>query len=199
MGAVKRKKYWINIRTQGPFFLRIAAIWAGGILLLCLILHYLADEELGRSFYSVHLRLRNTWQILLPAVVVSSGISFLLAMVGTFLVTMRESHRLGGPAFKFHRLFNQLAAGYLDTDFKFRKGDLLVDLGEDYRAALAANRQRIARVQDLSRKIEWKVGLLREQIGTDRLSGEQESLLLESASLASELSRAAAAFHVGTP
>lgn len=194
----KRRKYWGNIRSQGPFFLKISSIWAGGIVLLCLLLYYLADEELGRSFYSVHLRIRNTWQILLPAVLVSGGISFLVTMVGTFVFAMHESHRLGGPTFKLRRLFHQLEEGYLDTDFQFRKGDLLIDIGESYRAALEANRERIGNLQDLSRQMEWKTGELQERAAANLLPEQDRALIAECASLAAEMRKASAAFHVGT-
>ena len=204
MGPTKRgftgqRRYWRNIRSLGPLFIRISIIWAGGILLLCVLLYYLADEELGRSFYSVHLRLRNTWQILLPAVLVSGGVSFLAAMAVTFLVAVRESQRWGGPAFKLRRLFQQLAEGYLDTDFRFRKGDMLVDIGESYRAALEANKERIAKLQELSRRMEWKAGALSEKLATGPLAEDEKVLLGECVSLAAEIRNASAAFHVGAP
>lgn len=149
MGNQKRRKYLIDIRTQGPFLLKVGSVCAGGTLLLCVLLYYLTDEELGRSFYSVHLRLRNTWQILFPAVLISGGISFFLTIGTTLLLALRESHRLGGPIYKFNVLFSRLEAGYFGTDFRFRHGDLLYSLGESYRTALQANRERIVAVQEL--------------------------------------------------
>lgn len=146
----KRRKYLVDIRIQGPFFLKAGIVCALGTLLMCLLLYYLADEELGRSFYSVHFRIRNTWQILFPAVLLSGGVSFFLTLATILLLALRESHRLGGPIYKFKILFSRLEAGNFGTDFNFRRGDLLFDLGESYRAALQANRERIAVLQELS-------------------------------------------------
>ncbi len=193
----KRKTFRIHLKAQGPFFLKLSAIWAGGVALLCLLLYYLADEELGRSFYSVHLRIRNTWDILLPAVLVSAGISFLATMAATFLFAVHASARLGGPALKFRALFQQLAEGRLDADFRFRKGDLLSELGESYRAALVANRDRIARLQELSLLLERKTVLLRDKVVSADAAGEDASLAAESASLAAEIREAASAFRAG--
>ena len=138
-----KRKYLIDIRSQIPFLLKIGTVWACGVLLLCGLMYYLADEQLGRSFYSIHQRLRSTWQILLPAVLVSGGISFLFTILVSVALALRESHRLGGPIFKFNKLFKELESGVLHTDFRFRNGDLLYDMGENYRTALQANRDRI--------------------------------------------------------
>lgn len=149
-----RRRYWIDMRSQGPFLLKIASVWAAGVLLLCLLLHYLADEELGRSFYSIHLRLRNTWQILLPAVLISGGVSYFATIGATLFLALRESHRLGGPIHKFQLLFAELEKGGLDTEFRFRKGDLLFALGESYREALLAHVGRLRALRDMGDRAE---------------------------------------------
>lgn len=195
----RRRRYWIDIRTQGPFLLKVGSVWTGGVLLLCLLLYFLADEELGRSFYSVHLRIRNTWQILLPAVVTSGGVSFLLTIGATVWLAMRESHRLGGPVFKFKRLFRQLEEGSFDPDFHLREGDMLIEMGESYRSALTANRDRIASVQELSRKAEAALGNVQARLGSRGLPPEETALLAESLELVTGVRKALKTFHVGAP
>ena len=192
-----RKKYWIDLRSQGPFLLKICSVWAGGTLLLCGLLHFLADEELGRSFYSVHLRLRNTWQILLPAVLLSGGISFLLTIAATLFLAIRQSHRLGGPIYKFTTLFSNLEAGSFSTDFRFRDGDLLYNLGESYRAALQANRDRIRNVQELSRKAQSSVRDLEAKFLLYPLAPEEKLLLVESTELVARLHEASSSLDTG--
>jgi len=192
-----RKKYWIDLRSQGPFLLKICSVWAGGTLLLCGLLYFLADEELGRSFYSVHMRLRNTWQILLPAVLLSGGISFLLTIAATLFLAIRQSHRLGGPIHKFTTLFSGLEAGSFATDFHFRDGDLLFDLGESYRTALQANRDRIRNVQELSRKAQSSVHDLESKLLLYPLSSEEKLLLVESTGLVARLHEASTSLDPG--
>lgn len=197
MERIKRKTYWIDIRSQGPFLLKICSLWAGGTLLLCSLLYFLADEELGRSFYSVHLRIRNTWRILLPAVLLSGGISFLLTITGTLFLALRQSHRLGGPIYKFNVLFSKLEAGSYATDFRFREGDLLYGLGESYRNALQANRERIRSVQDLSRKADASSRELRKRLLLYPLTPEEKILLEESADLAARVAESSSSFDTG--
>lgn len=194
----RRRKYWVDIRMQGPFLLKIGAVWTGGILLLCLLLYFLADEELGRSFYSVHLRIRNTWEILLPAVLVSGGISFLATIGVTVLVAVRESHRLGGPVFKFTRLFRELEEGSFDPGFHFREGDLLAPLGESYRVALESNRKRMAEMQSLGRNVEASLSGLRETIGSREDLPWENTRLTESLEQVTRLRKMLDSFHLGT-
>lgn len=193
----KRRKYLIDIRIQGPFLLKAGAICAAGTLLLCVLLYYLADEEIGRNFYSVHLRIRNTWQVLLPAVLVSGGTSFFLTVGALVLLAIRESHRLGGPIFKFNQLFSRLESGYFGTDFRFRHGDLLFGIGESYRAALQANRDRIAVVQERAREAEALSRDLHSKLLLVPLPPEERAVLEETRDAVARLSDAAQAFDTG--
>lgn len=187
MSDNKRRKYLIDIRTQGPFLLKAGLVCACGTVLLCVLLYYLADEELGRSFYSVHFRIRNTWRILLPAVLISGGISFLLTLGTIILLALRESHRLGGPIYKFNALFSRLEAGNFGTDFNFRQGDLLFGLGESYRAALQTNRERIAALQDLSKKADTLAKSLNSRFLLLPLTPEERAVLEESVAVITRL------------
>lgn len=197
MAAPVRRKYWIDFRSQGPFLFKIGAIWAGGILLLCVLLYYLADEELGRSFYSIHLRLRNTWQVLFPAVLVSGGISYLLTIGATLLLALRESHRLGGPIHKFTRLFSLLEAGHFGIDFRFRKGDVLFGLGESYRSALRANRERILSLQELAETTDSRMNDLCSRLAQRPLPSEDRALLQESAAMVARFREVSSSFLAG--
>ena len=194
----KRRKYLIDIRTQGPFLLKAGLICACGTLLLCVLLYYLADEELGRSFYSVHFRIRNTWRILLPAVLISGGISFFLTLGAIILLAIRESHRLGGPIYKFNTLFSRLEAGNFGTDFTFRKGDLLFGLGESYRAALRTNQERIAPLQELSKKADSLAKSLNSRFLLLPLPPEDRAALEESVAVTSRLREVSQTLDPGT-
>jgi hypothetical protein len=193
----RRRRYWIDIRSQGPFLLKIGSVWAAGVLLLCLLLHYLADEELGRSFYSIHLRLRNTWQILLPAVLVAGGVSYLVTIGATLLLAVRESHRLGGPIYKFRLLFRELGNGVLDTSFRFRNGDILYDLGESYREALQVQADRIRTLQELGDRADRTLSEARLSLGAHGLPAEEMRLLGDSADALARLHEALGKYRIG--
>jgi len=193
----RRRRYWIDIRSQGPFLLKIGSVWAAGVLLLCLLLYYLADEELGRSFYSIHLRLRNTWQILLPAVLVAGGVSYLVTIGATLFLAVRESHRLGGPIHKFRLLFLDLGKGILDTGFRFRNGDILFHLGESYREALRVHAERIRELQDLGDRAHHSLSEARRSLEPRGVPAEEMRRIGESADALERLREALREFRVG--
>ena len=197
MADSTRRRYWIDIRSQGPFLLKIGTVWAAGVLLLCLLLYYLADEELGRSFYSIHLRLRNTWQILLPAVLVAGGVSFLVTIGATLLLAVRESHRLGGPIHKFRLLFRDLGNGILDTGFRFRNGDILFDLGESYREALRIQADRIRTLQELGDRADRTLSEVRLSLDAHGLPAEEMRLVGDSAEAVARLCETLREFRIG--
>jgi len=188
---------WIDVRTQGPFLLKIGSAWAGGVILLCLILYYLADEELGRSFYSIHLRLRNTWEILLPAVLIAGGVSFLATIGATLFLAVRESHRLGGPIHKFRILFQELGKGILDAGFRFRDGDLLFSLGESYREALRGHAERIRDLQDLGDRADRSLSEALDSHAIRGLPPEEMRRIRESADALGRLREALREFRFG--
>lgn len=193
----RRRRYWIDIRSQGPFLLKIGSIWAAGVLLLCLLLYYLADEELGRSFYSIHLRLRNTWQVLLPAVLIAGGVSYLVTIGATLLLAVRESHRLGGPIYKFRLLFRELGNGVLDTGFRFRNGDILRELGESYREALQVQADRIRTLQELGEIADRTLAEARLSLGAHGLPAEEMRLVGDSADALARLRESLREFRIG--
>ena len=197
MTFARRRTYWIDVRTQGPFLLKIGSVWAGGVILLCLSLYYLADEELGRSFYSVHLRLRNPWQILLPAVLIAGGVSYLITIGATLFIAVRESHRLGGPIHKFRLLFLDLGKGILDTGFRFRDRDLLFHLGESYREALRVHAERIRELQDLGDRADRSLSEARRSLETRGLPAEEMRRIGESSDALERLRDALREFRVG--
>ncbi len=193
----RRRRYWIDIRSQGPFLLKIGSVWAAGVLLLCLLLYFLADEELGRSFYSIHLRLRNTWQVLLPAVLLAGGVSYLVTIGATLFLAVRESHRLGGPIYKFRLLFRELGNGVLDTGFRFRNGDILHDLGESYREALQVQADRIRALQELGDLADRTLSEARLSLGAHGLPAEEMRLVGDSADALARLRESLREFRIG--
>lgn len=193
----RRRRYWIDIRSQGPFLLKIGSVWAAGVLLLCLLLYYLADEELGRSFYSIHLRLRNTWQVLLPAVLLAGGVSYIVTIGATLFLAVRESHRLGGPIYKFRLLFRELGNGVLDTGFRFRNGDILHDLGESYREALQVQADRIRALQELGDLADRTLSEARLSLGAHGLPAEEMRLVGDSADALARLRESLREFRIG--
>lgn len=192
----QRKKLWVDVESQRPFVLKLIGLWLLGVGIMCGLLFYLVDEELGRSFYSIHVRLRSIWTFLLPAVMISAGVTFLVVMGATIFFALNESHKLGGPIFKFRRLFKQLGEGYIDPAFHFRQGDVLFDLGEAYRVALKNTGEKITEIQILSKKAEGSLQGLREGLASKPLSPSDRQLLDEAIGATERLLDISRSFNV---
>jgi methyl-accepting chemotaxis protein len=62
-------------------------------------------------------------------------------------VTIRQSHRIAGPLYRFRRVCEEVAAGRLFVSARIRRGDYLTREAEAFEAMLVALRTRIATAQ----------------------------------------------------
>jgi methyl-accepting chemotaxis protein len=66
----------------------------------------------------------------------------LVFLVGVFLVSILETHRTAGAAFKIGRSLDRLREGRLDTRLRLRRGDNLQDLAASVNAMAGALQER---------------------------------------------------------
>ncbi|RCK80793.1 MAG: hypothetical protein OZSIB_2681 [Candidatus Ozemobacter sibiricus] len=85
-----------------------------GTMIHGFFLYKITARTVEEGFFSAHNRLRSTWEILKPAIIVTNGISFLLISLALLVVTTLSSHRLIGPVVKIAGRLRDLAAGRLD-------------------------------------------------------------------------------------
>jgi methyl-accepting chemotaxis protein len=129
-GAPKRRILFIERAFQLKFIAKVTAVAVLGTGLTGGLLYFLADKEFGRAFYSAHYQARSSWELLLPAVLFSSFVSmFLVAAVAVFM-TLYDSHRIGGPLYRFKANLETVAKGDLMLVTRLRDGDELQALTE---------------------------------------------------------------------
>ena len=128
---------------------------------------------------------------------VAGGVSYLVTIGATLFLAVRESHRLGGPINKFRLLFLELGKGILDTGFRFRNGDLLLNLGESYREALRVHAERIRVLQDLGDRADRSLSEARRSLETRGLPAEEMRRIGESSDALERLRDALREFRVG--
>jgi len=94
-------------------------------------LYRITARTIEEGFLSAHNRLRSTWDILKPAVVLTNGMSFLVLSLSFGFAIVLISHRLVGPLFKIEKRLRDLAEGRLDLPhLKLRandEGQMLID------------------------------------------------------------------------
>jgi len=131
MNATSRKHYLVlpsyQIRLVG-FLIMIIFL---GSMIHGFFLYKITSKSIEDGFFSAHNRLRSTWEILKPAIVVTNGLSFLLISLAMLVVTVLSSHRLIGPLVKIAGRIRELASGRLDLPpLRLRQGDEGQLLGE---------------------------------------------------------------------
>ena len=71
------------------------------------------------------------------------GVVFAIAT----LVTVRQSHRIAGPLYRFRRVCDEVAAGHLFVTARVRRGDYLTQEAEAFEGMLLVLRTRLATAQ----------------------------------------------------
>ena len=124
MKPVTRKHYLILPSYQMKLVGFLILVMFVGTLVHGFFLYRITARTVEEGFFSAHNRLRSTWEILRPAILVTNGLSFLLISLSLLMVTIFTSHRLIGPIFKIASRVRSLAQGRLNlSPIRLRKGD----------------------------------------------------------------------------
>lgn len=152
-----RHTYLINRVFQIRFILKIIAMTLAATAFAGLGFYLLADSQLDSSFFSAHRDIQNARELLVPAVALAALVTFAVVAVLSVFITVRETHRLAGPLFRFEKNIRSMAEGRLETLTTLRKGDEL-------RGLATALNQLSAALQDASRQTQASVSSLRSTI-----------------------------------
>src|SRR5579863_2439910 len=111
----------LRLVIDDMLFALVAALAAIGIL------YYLSNREIGDSLWSAHLSIKETKELLDNGIKVAGLVTFLAVLVFGFW-SMLDAHRIAGPAHRLKRLLDDVAAGNLTHDIKFRKRNEFQDI-----------------------------------------------------------------------
>ncbi|HOY66705.1 MAG TPA: hypothetical protein PLP29_07430 [Candidatus Ozemobacteraceae bacterium] len=179
MSTVSRTHYLVLPSYQVRLIVFLVLIMLIGSLLHGFFLYKLTARSIEEGFFSAHNRLRSTWEVLKPAIVVTNGLSFLLVSLAFLFVTLLLTHRLVGPMFKVAGRLRDLAAGRLDlAPVKLRRGDegqLLSDSVNELQDKL---RSRFAPLASLQKQLAMGVRVSDVQIA-EALDGALRDVRLD--------------------
>ncbi|HAE39839.1 MAG TPA: hypothetical protein DCG57_14610 [Candidatus Riflebacteria bacterium] len=164
-----RKHYLILPSYQIRLVAFMALVVFVGSILHGYFLYQITSKNIQEGFLSAHNRLRSTWEILKPAIIVTNSLSFLLISVFLLIVTVFISHRLIGPMFKVAGHLRRISSGKLDqSSLRLREGDEGQVLCEAANELQDKYRQRFIRLRNL-----------RASIDQDKLSSPQIAAQIE--------------------
>ena len=127
----RRKKVFINRHVQGGLICRILFHWLVFFAMTLCILPLWQLLLSGNPLSPFREELVDMWVHSAPVFII------LLALLPVFVWdTVKLSHRLAGPMYRFHKTVKEFAAGEEVKPIELRKGDAWADFANDFNLML---------------------------------------------------------------
>ncbi|MFQ5596840.1 MAG: hypothetical protein ACE5GK_02200 [Nitrospiria bacterium] len=165
----RRQKKYINRQIQG----RIAAIVVLNGLMYIFLLSVLIFAPLAYRIYSENItpELQQAADAFLalhehfwPAIFI------LLSVIG--LHSIRISHRMAGPVYRFKETFKEMQRGDLSTHITLRSGDFFVDLMEEFNKTTISLREGFKGLKEQDEHLQSALIGLNQQLDDENVSIE---------------------------
>ncbi|MBI3815490.1 MAG: methyl-accepting chemotaxis protein [Nitrospinae bacterium] len=144
---VKRRQHFIKKRFQARFIAKFILLILLGSAVSGIILYVMAGSKLGATYYSAHVKIENTWDILFPAIVTTNIVTVILISLATVYITLFVSHKIAGPLFKFEKLMKEVGEGKLNVKPSLREADELVELSNAFGDMLTGLNNKIKEIK----------------------------------------------------
>ena len=168
-----RRILFIEKAFQLRFIVKVTAVVVLGTVLTGGLLYLLADKEFGRAFYSAHYQARSSWELLLPAVLAASFVSMCIVAVVAVVLTLYDSHRIGGPLYRFRSNLETIAGGDLTLVTQLRDGDELRALTEAMNGMTRSLRDKVVAVAAVERELGAALEAIQQAHHAGNLVGEK--------------------------
>jgi methyl-accepting chemotaxis protein len=122
--TVKRRKYFIKDVSQMRLIMKVYFILLFTMFISNTIFYFIGNKELTESYFQAHLAIRQTMDILLPAIIIVSA----LGLLSAFVIVLLFTHRIVGPVYRMRLLANKIKDGDFTTKVSFRAKDELKEL-----------------------------------------------------------------------
>lgn len=154
----RRKILLIERAFQVKFVAKVTFVIVSGTALTGWLLYLFADREFGHAFYRAHYLARSSWELLLPAVLVSSFASMCLVAALAVFLTLYDSHRIGGPLYRFRANLETIAEGDLTRTTRLREGDELRSLSDAMNGMTESLLVRVSAAKEAQAELSGHLG-----------------------------------------
>jgi len=149
-------------RQWGPAYLRPHGMYVRSVSALLVfqaigwgcaagIAYLILTPELAKDYFSAHRTVKATWQLVVPALAVSTGVGFLVVGIGSALSVWRYSLRLLEPLRRIDTLLRGLAEGRIPRPVP---ADKTPGAENEVAAVLGPLRAHVEDIQRISREIQ---------------------------------------------
>jgi methyl-accepting chemotaxis protein len=119
----------------------------------------------------------------------------LFVLIVIFLTSIRTSHKIAGPLFRFNRTFEAIGKGELPSAIRIRKGDFLVEEAKGINRMLEGLRENVRAVQEAQAALQKAISEC-EQTAKQSSPTELEDRVKDLVERADELEKRLGAFSV---
>lgn len=125
MARPSRRIHFIEKTFQIRFIAKVLGVIALGMVLTGAFLYIFGNYQISRMYSSAHYNLQESWEVFRSAILVASFLSMSLVAVLAVFFTLYDSHKIGGPLYRFRMNLEQIGTGDLTLRTKLRDGDEL--------------------------------------------------------------------------
>jgi len=100
----------------------------------------------------------------------------ILAMILIFLHSVRASHKVAGPLYRFRVVLEALKEGVISSPISIRKGDCLQQEADLINEVLMSLRQNLEGLQEAQVQLNLALTEYREELGRDHSTEEEERI-----------------------
>ncbi len=176
----KRKTLLIKRAFQLKFVGVFVGLLFAGAAVSGIMLYLLATREIKVSLASAHLAMRSTWDILLPAVIVTHITTVVLIAIATVFFVMYYTNRVAGPLYRLEQTAKTIGDGDLTVQVRFRERDEISDFREAFQSMVDSLALRIEAFNGPAGDMKEFSETVRTVIATSSLDDAGKKKLLHS-------------------
>ncbi len=165
-----KRTFLVEKAYQIKFILKIVAFVVLATILTGVIAYFLTDEALEHNFYSIHSKISNVRELLLPSVIAIMFVVTAIVAFFTTIISLIESHKVGGPIYRFKMNLDKIGNGDLNTVSKLREGDELQDFTATINQMTKGIKTRVIAIDDKFSTVKKQIGELGAVLSRDDIS-----------------------------
>jgi len=164
----KRKLYFVNKELQGKFIFNYFILLTLGSILFIAIFSFFSSNTLSIVYENYHLQLGTTPGILFKKILSAQWLFILLGGIVICFITMRLTHRVAGPFYRFEKTVDEMSKGDLSVKIGLREKDEGKELAEKINLFNSRLLQNLNRIQDLNAGIGMSAEKIKAGLEADR-------------------------------
>lgn len=125
---IKRRNYFIEKGLQFRFILNFCIAVVVTSLATVLFLYAFQEESTTVSFENLRAVAHTTTDYLVPSLIGTVLVSTVIVGLAAILLSLRISHKIAGPLYRFKKELDTIESGDLRNEFRIRKWDELQDV-----------------------------------------------------------------------